>query len=620
MCGICGFTWEDRQAVQAMADEISHRGPDQSGYHCTPGISLGHRRLSIIDLSENGRQPITNEDGSLWLLHNGEIYNFREVKRWLESRGHVFRSGSDSEVILHAYEEEGIECLRRLNGMFAMALWDARQQRLLLARDRLGEKPLYYCQAGDQLVFASEIKALLKNPHVPRRIDEAALDCFLGFEFIPAPMTAFAGIRALPAGHWLEWDNGSANIRQYWRLGQQSEERPEKEWSEALRAQLERAVRLRLESDVPLGAFLSGGIDSSTVVAMMRRASAGPIRTFALGYKEAGFSEFAYAKKVANHFGTVHNELLIDPITPEIIEKAVWHLDQPFSEFSVLPYFLICRKAREHVTVCLSGEGGDEVFVGYDRFKASRAERYLQKLPAPLRRAAGALAASLPDRPQKKGALNSLRRFFQGAALPSGGHMRWQYFLSAEIARDLFRGRSSEEILATTLAWADRAAPTSGNQDNLEREILCELSFMMPENPLMKVDKMSMACALEIRAPLIDHELVEFANRIPSRLKLAGWTTKAILKKTMADLLPPGIAYRPKHGFSFPIKHWLRGDLLAYMEDVLTGSSFIRERFNAATVDRLIAEHRTGSRNHDHLLWSLVNLALWHKRFLSASA
>jgi asparagine synthase (glutamine-hydrolysing) len=316
----------------------------------------------------------------------------------------------------------------------------------------------------------------------------------------------------------------------------------------------------------------------------------------------------------------VHNELLIDPITPEIIEKAVWHLDQPFSEFSVLPYFLICRKAREHVTVCLSGEGGDEVFVGYDRFKASRAERYLQKLPAPLRRAAGTLAASLPDRPQKKGALNSLRRFFQGAALPAGGHMRWQYFLSAEMARDLFRGRSGEEILATTLAWADRAAPTSGNQDNLEREILCELSFMMPENPLMKVDKMSMACALEIRAPLIDHELVEFANCIPSRLKLAGWTTKAILKKTMADLLPPGIAYRPKHGFSFPIKHWLRGDLLAYMEDVLSGSSFIRERFNAATVDRLIAEHRTGSRNHDHLLWSLVNLALWHKRFLSASA
>jgi len=337
MCGICGFTWEDPPVVHAMADALSHRGPDQDGYHCAPGISLGHRRLSIIDLSENGRQPIANEDGSLWLVHNGEIYNFREVRSWLEGRGHVFRSRSDSEVLLHAFEEEGMDCLRRMNGMFAFALWDAKGRRLLLARDRLGEKPLYYSQFGGKLAFASEIKALLRNPGVPRGIDDEAIDCFLGFEFIPAPLTAFAGIRALPAGHWLEWRGESAVVRPYWRLRQESEERPEKEWIEALREHLERAVRLRLESDVPLGAFLSGGIDSSTVVAMMRRADAGPIRTFALGYKESGFSEFAYARKVACHFATDHSELMIDPITPEVIEKAVWHLDQPFSEFSVLP-------------------------------------------------------------------------------------------------------------------------------------------------------------------------------------------------------------------------------------------------------------------------------------------
>ncbi|MBN2346319.1 MAG: asparagine synthase (glutamine-hydrolyzing) [Candidatus Aminicenantes bacterium] len=616
MCGICGFTWEDEAIVRAMADEMAHRGPDQSGFHCAPGIALGHRRLSIIDLSENGRQPIANEDGSLWLVHNGEIYNFREVKRWLEGRNHVFRSRSDSEVILHAYEEEGIDCLRRLNGMFAFALWDARRRRLILARDRLGEKPLYYCLAGGRLAFASEIKALLKNTSVPRAVDETALDCFLGFEFIPAPMTAFTAVRALPAGHLLTWEEGRADVRPYWRLGAEREERPEAEWHEALRAQLERAVRLRLESDVPLGAFLSGGIDSSTVVAMMRRSGADPIRTFALGYKEAGFSEFSYARRVARHFGTEHSELLIDPITPEIIEKAVWHLDQPFSEFSVLPYYLICRKAREHVTVCLSGEGGDEVFVGYDRFKASRAERWLRRLPAPLRRAAGRLAATLPDRPQKKGALNSLRRFFQGASLPAGGHMRWQYFLTPETARGLFRGRDGEEVLSATLAFADRAAAGSG--DGLESEIHSELTFMLPENPLMKVDKMSMACALEIRAPLIDPELVEFACRIPARLKLSGWTTKAVFKKAMADHLPPGIATRPKHGFSFPIKHWLRGDLLPYMEEVLAASPFIRERFHAGAVARMVAEHRGGKRNHDHILWSLVNLALWHRRFLEA--
>ena len=617
MCGICGFTWEDRPVVQSMADALAHRGPDQDGYYCAPGISLGHRRLSIIDLSENGRQPIANEDGSLWLVHNGEIYNFREVRSWLEGRGHVFRSRSDSEVLLHAFEEEGMDCLRRMNGMFAFALWDVKKRRLLLARDRLGEKPLYYSQAGGQLAFASEIKALLRNPGVPRGVDDEAIDCFLGFEFIPAPLTAFAGIRALPAGHWLEWRQENAVIQPYWRLGQESEERPEKEWIEELRGHLERAVRLRLESDVPLGAFLSGGIDSSTVVAMMRRADAGPIRTFALGYKESGFSEFSYARKVARHFGTDHSEMMIDPITPEVIEKVVWHLDQPFSEFSVLPYFLICRKAREHVTVCLSGEGGDEVFAGYDRFKASKAERYLRRLPAPLRRAAGRLAASLPDRPQKKGAINSLRRFFQGAALPAGGHMRWQYFLTEETAASIFSRRSGEEVLASTLAWADRAAEDAGGRGDLEREILCELGFMMPENPLMKVDKMSMACALEIRAPLIDHELVEFAMRIPARLKLAGWTTKAVLKKAMADLLPPGIAYRPKHGFSFPIKHWLRGDLLSYMDDVLSSSPFIAERFDGKAVQRLVAEHRAGSKNHDHLLWSLVNLALWHRQFLA---
>lgn len=617
MCGICGFTWEDRTIITVMTDEIAHRGPDQSGFYTDPGISLGHRRLSIIDLSENGRQPIANENGNLLLLHNGEIYNFRQVKQWLEGLGHIFRSQSDSEVILHAFEEEGVECLKRLNGMFAIALWDSRRKRLLLVRDRLGEKPLYYCQNGTSLIFASEIKALLKNPRVPRQANETALDCFLGFEFIPAPLTAFAGIHALPAGHLLEWENGSARIRPYWQLPEEREERSEKDWIEGLRCHLERAVRMRLESDVPLGAFLSGGIDSSTVVAMMRRTTNGPICTFALGYQETGFSEFEYAKTVADHFGTIHTEMLIDPITPEIIEKAVWHLDQPFSEFSVLPYFLICRKAREHVTVCLSGEGGDEVFVGYDRFKASRAARYLQRLPSPIRQAAAKLAATLPDRPQKKGALNSLRRFFQGVSLPSGGHLRWQYFLTETLAQNLYRGRSGEEILATTLSWADRAAADSSQRNPLEREIINELRFMMPENPLMKVDKMSMACALEIRAPLIDYELVEFAARIPARLKLSGWTTKAILKKAMEDLLPKGIARRSKHGFSFPIKHWLRGDLFQYMEGVLNGSPYIRERFNTVTINRLLTEHRQGQKNHDHILWSLVNLALWHHRFLA---
>lgn len=618
MCGICGFNWQDEETITRMARTMRHRGPDQAGIYCDEQISLGHQRLSIIDLSDHGRQPMSNEDGSVWLVFNGEIYNHRDLRKSLLHKGHRFKSHTDSEVIVHAYEEYGIQCLEKLNGMFAFAIWDRTSRTLWVARDRLGEKPLYYSYRAGRLIFASEIKALLQNPWVHPEVDERALHYFIGFEFVPAPLTMFKGIRKLPAGHYLRLSAGKLDQVQYWDLPLGAVDRPRRDWEAELRQHLERTVRLRMQSDVPLGAFLSGGIDSSTIVAMMRKVSNGPIRTFSLGYEESGFSEFEYAKRVADHFGTVHMELLIEPVTPAVIERAIWHLDEPMSEFSVLPYYLLCRKAREHVTVCLSGEGGDEIFVGYDRFKASRAAQLYQRLPAWLRHGVDAAAHQLPDRPQKKGMVNSLKRFVEGASLPaSGGHMRWQYFLTPRVAAGLLQNGTANKIIGESLALVEQVADQRAAQGRLDKEIYAELKFMMPENPLMKVDKMSMAHALEIRAPLLDHELVEFVCRMPGHLKLAGWTTKAIFKSTMQPSLPDGIAYRAKHGYSFPIKHWLRNDLMAYTEAVVRESSIIKEHFNPSYIDVLFAEHSGGRQNHNHLLWGLLNLALWHDLYFS---
>jgi asparagine synthase (glutamine-hydrolysing) len=621
MCGIAGISWNNKDLVWRMMEALAHRGPDQYGMHVEDGCSLGHRRLSIIDLSENGQQPMSNEDGSVWITFNGEIYNYRELRDWLEGKGHKFKSRTDTEVIVHAYEELGTRCLERLNGMFAFAIWDKKHRRLFLGRDRLGEKPLYYSFHEGKFVFASEIKAILQNPAVTREIDEQALSYFLGFEFVPAPLTMFKGIRKLRAGHYLLLSMGTLKEVRYWDLPAGRLIKRRKDWEEELCHRLETAVKIRMRSDVPMGAFLSGGIDSSSVVAMMRRATNGPVRTFALGYQQQSFSEFAYARRVADHFGTIHTELLIDPVTPEVIEQVIWHLDEPLSEFSVLPYYLICKKARQHVTVCLSGEGGDELFVGYDRFKASKANRIYARFPSWFRSVAASLMWRLSDRPQKKGITNSLKRFVEGASLPAaGGHMRWQYFLTRQHGAGLLGSDTAERVIIESLGLLEQIMDQCGSADPLEREIYAELKFMMPENPLMKVDKMSMAHSLEIRAPLLDHELVEFVSEIPADLKLNGWTTKSILKSSVQPLLPGGIAYRAKQGYSLPIKHWFRKELREYMEAILHGSAFIRDRFPSRYIEILFSEHLSGRQNHNHILWGLLNLALWHSLYFSREA
>ncbi len=621
MCGIAGITWKDEALVARMTKVIAHRGPDQDGIYTDEFISLGHRRLSIIDLSEHGRQPMSNEDGSVWVAFVGEIYNFQELRTVLEGLGHTFRSRTDTEVIVHAYEEYGPACVERFNGMFAFAVWDRKRRELVLARDRLGVKPLYYYAQDEKLVFASEIKAIVQVPEVKREINPEALYHYVGYEFVPAPATMFRKVHKLPPGHYLRYKDGKAEVVRYWDVEFHRQAHSREYYEETMRDMLTESVRKRLVSDVPLGVFLSGGLDSSAVVALMNRCGVEQIQTFSLGYADPSFSELDYARIIAKQFGTKHREIIIDPITPDLIEKAVWHLDEPMTDLSTIPFYLICKMAREHVTVCLSGEGGDEVLVGYDRFKASKANGYYAFLPEWVRR--GVIAPvinALPDQPQKKGLVNVVKRFIQGGLLPEeAGHMRWQYFGMPADDQQLFAKDILGEISRDPFAPIRAHALRCNSTERLDREIYVDLKFTMPDSVLMKVDKMSMAHALEVRVPFLDYQFVEFCATIPGDLKLEGFTTKGIFRSAMKGILPDEIRARGKQGYSLPIKNWLRQDLREYMTDLLTSSPLMGEAFNMNYIRQLIRDHVEYRANHNHILWALINLAIWHRLFIEGS-
>ena len=620
MCGICGFSWNDEALIRRMADRIVHRGPDQEGFFCTDGMSLGFRRLSIIDLSENGSQPMFNEDNTVCLVFNGEIYNFQELRPQLEAKGHRFRSNTDSEVILHGYEEYGIDVVNHLRGMFGFALYDTVRKRLLLARDRIGIKPLYYTRQNGRLVFGSEIKSILQDPGVERQVNHQALYDYLGFEFVPAPETMFAGISKLPAGHLLVWENGQASVRRYWDLSfRPAAPMPRfEEAVEQLREHLDTAVKSHLVSDVPLGVFLSGGLDSSCLVALMRRHISGPLKTFTIGYEDKTFSELDYAQIVADHCQTDHRVLRLDSLKPAYVEETLYHLDEPMTDLSTVPLYLLCKQAREHVTVCLSGEGADESFAGYDRFKASRLNSsYFNLLPRVVRHQLVArMARLLPDQPQKKGVINMLKRFVEGATLPEDGqHLRWQYFLNTTLEQGLFQSGFRSHINGDPF-WQVREHDSRCDAlDRVNREIYLDMRFMMTDSVLMKVDRMSMASALEIRVPLLDHVLVEFLASLPGDWKLNKMTTKYIFRAALKGLLPDKIVHRGKQGYSLPVKHLLRGELRTYMVERLHDSTVLRETMDMAYIDRLIAEHDALKHNHNHILWALLNVAIWHDRF-----
>ncbi len=621
MCGICGFNWKDEELIKRMNDRIVHRGPDQDGIYCDDEVSLGHRRLSIIDLSEHGRQPMYNEDKSVCLVFNGEIYNFQELREILLQKGHTFSSNSDSEVIIHAYEEYGTGVLDKLRGMFAFALYDLKEKTLFLARDRIGIKPLYYYhkKGNKKLVFASEIKAIIEDKSIERKLSHQALYDYIGFEFVPAPATMFQDIYKIPAGHYLICRNAEITIKQYWDLDFTPEE-PVLSYDESvekLRELLDHAVESHLVSDVPLGVFLSGGLDSSTIVAMMRRHITGPLKTFTIGYEDKSFSELDYAAQVAEYFDTDHQVLMLDDIKPEYVEKTLYHLDEPMTDLSTVPLYLLCKQAREHVTVCLSGEGADESFAGYDRFKASKMNLLFRIMPGAVRKQIiGRMVAMLPDQSQKKGAINMLKRFVEGANLPpEGHHLRWQYFANENQNSQLFNDQFKSQALFDPFRTVREYSERCNASDRINKEIYLDMRYMMTDSVLMKVDKMSMASSLEVRVPLLDHVLVEFLASLPGDWKLKGLKTKYIFRSALKGLLPDNIVNRGKQGYSLPVKHLLRGDMKEYMVTLLNESPIIRENMHLGFVNRLIKEHSDMVHNHNHVLWALINIAIWHNRF-----
>jgi len=605
-----------------MCDRLVHRGPDDRGEFVGLGGSLGQTRLSIIDLSPRARQPMVNEDGDIQIVVNGEIYNHLELRRELIEKGHRFYSRSDSEVVLHGYEEWGPEFISRLNGMFCFAVLDGRRRRIMLGRDRLGIKPLYYHHQGKRLIFANEIKALLAWPGLERRVDLEALYQYLGWEFVPAPRTLFEGVRKLGQGNYalFEMETGRFQERPYWELSFQPAYRRPEEAVEDLRGLLELSVKRRLMSDVPLGVFLSGGLDSTTVVAMMHKLGVERIRSFSIAYPDPSFSELEYAEDMARHYGTESNVLMIEELKPQDLETAVYHLDEPMTDLSAIPLMLICRKAKEQVTVVLSGEGGDEVFCGYDRFRVSQAVNRLALdripgMPALLM----AIANRLPDQPQKKGAINVFKRIAEGLTLPrEGGHLRWQYFLLPGRAEALFNDQVRAQVAFDPFKPVREVLSRCNSSRRLDREVFADLRMVMADSVLMKVDKMSMSTSLEVRVPFLDHELVEFSARLPGWFKLKGFTTKYIFRKAIEGLVPKRVVWRGKQGYALPVKHLLRGQLRPLMEELLHHSPLVNDYLVPGEVQRLMREHLAGTHNHNHVLWAIMNAALWHRRFLES--
>jgi asparagine synthase (glutamine-hydrolysing) len=627
MCGIAGVLelrpgrTVEPDLIEAMGKVIEHRGPDQGGVFLDGPIGLVGRRLKIIDLSPAGSQPLSNEDGTIQLVYNGELFNHDRLRRELETLGHVFRGRCDAEVVVHAYEAWGPRAVERFRGFFAFALWDGARRRLVLARDRIGIKPLYYAHLADRVVFGSEIKAIVEHPEIPREVDLRAMYHYLGYEFVPGPATMFRGIRKLPPGSVLVVDGGRLDVETYWELSFDEAPDDEATLTRRIRETCRDAVHAWMMSDVPEGLFLSGGLDSTAVLAFAREATSGPLPTLTLGYDDPTFSEWEYAREAARYYGTEHREIRIAPVTPEVIEAVVWHLDEPMTDLSSVPLYLLCREARRDVTVCLSGEGGDEVFVGYDRFIASKIDRLYRILPRWVRAdVIEPLVGRLPDQEQKKGPLVVLRRFVEGARLdPAGEHMRWQYFGSPELDRRLFREHVLGAVDGDRFGPIRRTLERCNSARRLDREIFVDTRFTMPDSVLMKVDKMSMAHALEVRVPLLDHHVVELAATIPPRLKFPGLKTRAIYRRALEGVLPARILNRGKQGYSLPLKQWLRNELREYMVQLLRGSEIVRTHFEPAGVDAMIGEHLARRANHNHTLWALINLTLWHRRFIEGA-
>ncbi len=636
MCGITGAIWTDpekaldQDTLRRMTEVLRHRGPDDEGSYIAEfqlrpprqtlsGVALGHRRLAIVDLA-GGKQPLSNEDGSVWVVFNGEIYNFRQLRKRLEGAGHRFRTQSDTETIVHLYEDEGPGLLEYLNGMFALAIWDTQRGQLLLARDRLGQKPLVYRHEPGRLLFASELKSLLQVPGVPREIDPQSLDEYLTYQYVPHPRTIFRGFAKLPPGHYAVYRDDRLEVRPYWQVDFNTEEdRPAGEYAKELRRRLTTSVELRLQSEVPLGAFLSGGVDSTIVVGLMRQLVGEPVRTFSIGFPVPEYDETRYARIAAEKFETVHEEFQVKPDALAVLPKLVWHYDEPFADSSAVPTWYVSQLTRRHVTVALSGDGGDELFAGYPRYRAVWLAGWFDRLPAVVRRlVAGRWWQRLPASPRQKSLVRRWKRFVEVLGQPADRrYLDWIAIFNearrGELYTDDFVARLPRldplEFLAGALNSSRRRDPVTATS-------LADLVTYLPCDLMTKVDIASMAHGLECRQPFLDHRVVELAARMPLGLKFRRGRGKRILLEAFADLLPAPIRRRPKMGFGVPLDHWFRNELRDFAREVLLDPQTLgRGYFRPEAVTGLLEDHQRGRFDHSSRLWALLILELWQREW-----
>ncbi len=625
MCGIAGFISREKSVsvnerevlLDRMCKIIKHRGPDEQGTIVKDRAALGMRRLSIIDL-KSGQQPIFDCTGNLAIVFNGEIYNFLELKKDLQSRGHRFKTNSDTETIVHAYEEFGADCLEHLRGMFAFAIYDFRNESLFIARDRVGKKPLFYAltEKGN-FVFGSELKVLIEHGEISKKIDFAALDAYLTFGYVPEEFCIFKDVRKLEPAHFLIFKNGKVETRKYWDFdySENSEIKTEAEYIEVLRDLIKESVKVRLISEVPLGAFLSGGVDSSAVVGMMSQILETPVKTFSIGFKEDSFNELKFARIAAKHFNTEHHEFVVTPDLVEIVDDLVWHFDEPFADNSALPTFMVSKMARDFVTVVLSGDGGDELFAGYTRYVVDRKRSGLEKLPKAIRQnLLRPLSESLPHGAKGKNylynvSLDAVSRYVD--SISHFGHLKKNALYSAEFRQHL-NGDFDKGVLVY-----QQIAESVLSKNPTDKLLYLDSKTYLPADILTKVDRMSMATSLEARAPLLDHKLIEFVTKIPAELKLKNLETKYIFKKAMEGIVPREILYREKQGFGVPIGDWINLQLKERINaDLLEKRTLERGYFETRYIETLLDEHRKQRRDHSDALWILWMLELWHRRFV----
>ncbi|MBN3039100.1 MAG: asparagine synthase (glutamine-hydrolyzing) [Candidatus Omnitrophica bacterium] len=642
MCGIagsCNFKGRkiEPQDIKRMADVLSYRGPDDEGVYTSfekspntkAQAGLAHRRLSIIDLS-TGHQPMSNEDGLIWIVHNGEVYNFLELKEELAARGHKFKTRSDTEVIVHLYEEMGLDCVEKLRGMFAFAIWDTKKERLFLARDRVGKKPVSYYYDGNNFIFASEIKALLQN-NIPKEIDYNAINYFLTYGYIPSPRSMIKGISKLPPAHILTLDKNGIKTRRYWRLSYKKQKISFAQSKEMFKELLTEAVKLRLISDVPLGAFLSGGIDSSFVVALMSKCLSAPVKTFTIGFEEENYNEIEFARLIAKRYSTEHREFIIKPNAFELLNKLIWHYNEPLGDSSSIPTYYVAKMTREYVTVALNGDGGDESFAGYERYKGLKVSRYLQYMPKPFINLALSMFRGNKGLLDKTAALSlkwlnvrPVPRYIEALLMGLRNYSdEWRRYISwmCQFQQDQkdslysndFKAALSEDVYDYILDLAQQAESESSS----EKAMQVDVNSYLPEDLCVKMDIATMANSLEARSPFLDHKVMEFAASLPLNYKLHGLEQKYILKQVARDLLPKEILKRKKQGFGVPIDRWFRSELKDFTRDVLLSQESIsRGYFNKEYINNILDEHISGEFNHGARIWDLLNLEIWHKTFI----